>query len=136
MIYFMQKLILKLSLHIDSDILITGEWCQTVLEDFNVQTEGFMQIRDHSNAMHAFRGRGIQYYLGFHKGSTTCKGHIRLTDCHYLSSLLGSKILGGYYLGCPMTSAMKDALFHIFRKGIYGDTDTDGNDTPLVVRKV
>ena len=83
--------------------------------DYNIRTEGSIPVVDDADRMRWFKGRGVQYYLGFHKGSTTCKGHVRLTDCHYLSALYGSKIMGAYYLGCPMTGAMKDALYHIFR---------------------
>lgn len=42
---------------IDS-LIITGEWCHGVLEDYNITK---------------FNGKAIQYYLGFHQFSDTCR---------------------------------------------------------------
>jgi hypothetical protein len=59
---------------------------------------------------HLFRGRGLQYYLGFHHSASSCAGHVRVTDCHHLSASLGERLLGGYFLGCPMTEHIQASV--------------------------
>ena len=56
------------------------------------------------------RGRGVQYHLGFHHANDLCSGFITVTDSHYLHVALESRILSGYFLGCPMTDAIYKAL--------------------------
>jgi hypothetical protein len=80
--------------------LYTGEWCYGVLEYFN--------------ASH-FKGRGVQYHLGFHQASGLCRGRVTMADSHFLTVMLERRVLGGYYLGCPMTHNMRDALLNLTR---------------------
>ena len=79
----------------DTAIVISGEWCHEVL-------------KDHGLAYH--RGRGVQYHLGFHHYRDMCAGHVAFTDSHYLHSYLAERILGGYYLSCPMSHTVESEL--------------------------
>jgi hypothetical protein len=36
-----------------------------------------------------------------------CAGHVAVTDSHYLHSYLGARVLGGYYLSCPMSETVE-----------------------------
>ena len=42
----------------EDDIVVTGEWCKGVLEDYGVRN---------------FSGRGVQYHLGFHHWNDLCR---------------------------------------------------------------
>lgn len=83
-----------------NDIVITGEWCNGVLEE-------------HGPGPASFTGRGIQYHLGFHHLSDLCHGHVTVTDSHQLKALLSSRILSGYFLGCPMVDMMRELFTHL-----------------------
>lgn len=72
----------------NSNLVITGEWCHEILDDYNVSN---------------FSGQGVQYFLGFHHANDFCRGHIAIADSHYISVDLGIQVLGAYYLGCAMT---------------------------------
>jgi len=72
----------------NSNLVITGEWCHEILDDYNVSN---------------FAGQGIQYFLGFHHANDYCRGHIAIADSQYISVDLGIQVLGAYYLGCAMT---------------------------------
>ena len=76
-------------------VVVTGEWCHEVLED-------------HGIANGHFRGRGIQYHLGFHYDNDICSGHIAMTDSQYLATYLHTRVLNAYFLGCPMTKKVTD----------------------------
>lgn len=78
-----------------TDIVITGEWCNEVYSSFTNSS---------------FNGRGVQYFLGFHHGRDFCPGRIVVADSHYLSYLLGSRLLHAYYLGCPMAENIEVRL--------------------------
>lgn len=109
-----------MSVCLDRDVIITGEWCNAVMADFHiyptVSTIGMgAGAADASSKHHLFRGRGLQYYLGFHHSSSSCAGHVRVTDCHYLSASLGDRVLGGYFLGCPMTAQIQRSVLDILQ---------------------
>lgn len=42
----------------ESDLVITGEWCSGVLDEYGIKS---------------FAGRGIQYHLGFHHFNDMCR---------------------------------------------------------------
>ncbi len=46
--------------------MISGEWCHEVLQDF-------FQSSKSSVMSGSFAGRGVQYHLGFHHWSDTCR---------------------------------------------------------------
>jgi len=78
----------------DNSLVITGEWCHEILDDFNVSK---------------FAGRGIQYFLGFHHSNDYCRGHVAMADSHYIAVDLDDHYLGAYYLGCAMTPHFEKA---------------------------
>ncbi len=51
----------------DDTIAITGEWCHEVMDDYLNMPEGYVKYP------YQFRGRGVQYYLGFHHGRDSCR---------------------------------------------------------------
>ena len=80
---------------------------------------------------------GIQHHLGFHHANSHCSGHIKLADCHYLSSSLNEKVLGSYYLGCPMTEGIKSALTQLFSSfPPYSNIDSTVNKGVTKVRQL
>jgi hypothetical protein len=50
----------------DSDLMITGEWCNGVKADYNLT---------------GFKGRGLQYQLGFHHHSDLCRYCTPIDGC-------------------------------------------------------
>lgn len=74
---------------LDNDIVITGEWCGAVLRDFNITTDPhrygvdvvktrrelvqFNASGQTGNSLFHYRGRGMQYHLGFHHASNFCR---------------------------------------------------------------
>ena len=83
------------TLYVDNDIVITGEWCGAVLNDFNISTDvhkfglnvmnsrntrNFKKIEESDRfadrtdkTFFHYKGRGIQYHLGFHHASNFCR---------------------------------------------------------------
>jgi len=105
----------------DRDVIITGEWCGAVMADFRLfPSEATAAGAPGDSLRHLFRGRGLQYYLGFHHSSSTCAGHVRVADCHHLSAGLGERLLGGYFLGCPMTSQIQASVRDTLQAGAAG----------------
>jgi hypothetical protein len=43
------------------------------------------------------------------------RGHVTVTDSHFLRATLGRRILGGFYLGCEMVPAVKDMFTAILQ---------------------
>ena len=114
----------------EEQLLITGEWCRGVLEEYGVSVDN--SSLDGSGGPGGPRGqghgRGLQYHLGFHHHGGRCKGHVAMADSHYLHSLLGPRALGAYFLGCPMTDRILEAYQQhlIRRQGAL--REHDGND--------
>jgi hypothetical protein len=61
-----------------------------------------------------------------------CRGHVPVSDSHYLHAALGSKVLGAYYLGCPMRHTIKEA----FKQLIHGYKTIDFIPSDTYVTKV
>jgi hypothetical protein len=71
----------------DDTIAITGEWCHEVMDDYlnalsaprrrgNSEGNGVSPYHYHlpyAKYPYQFRGRGVQYYLGFHHGRDACR---------------------------------------------------------------
>lgn len=87
----------------DSDIAITGEWCQEVMNEYLV--DPFPE-----NEKKFFYGRGIQYYLGFHHARHYCRGWIPTSDSHYINQLLGIRKMHAFFLGCPMSEPISNRI--------------------------
>ncbi len=50
---------------VGEEVVFSGEWCREVLDDFlSSSTSGQKGV---------FAGRGVQYHLGFHHYSDTCR---------------------------------------------------------------
>lgn len=68
-----------LPLLVDSDIAITGEWCQPVLDEYLRHSEFAgdvaLEVESLSDIFEPrkFYGRGVQYFLGFHHGRDECR---------------------------------------------------------------
>ena len=63
-------------------------------------------------------------------------GHVTMADSHFLYSMLQQRIVGGYYLGCPMSDAVMaefTSLLHQLHAST-GDTFEDFKDR--IIRKV
>ncbi len=105
--------------------MITGEWCQEVMDDYLRYPEALyayptehlrstMEVKaekDLESYYHKeFAGRGVQYYLGFHHGRHQCRGWIATTDSHYLYSTLGTRGMSAYFLGCPMSEYIEESI--------------------------
>eukprot|EP01036_Dinobryon_divergens_P025569 gene25567-34130_t len=84
----------------DQDIAVTGEWCNEVLA-------AYLAL---GNASKPFEGRGVQYFLGFHHAGDRCKGWISVGDSHFITKLMSERVLGAYYLGCPMTELFQKSF--------------------------
>jgi hypothetical protein len=125
------------------DVAVTGEWCHEVIEDYlgqdgvGVDAHGVnatataedsfishLQADTSRDRPSLFMGRGVQYQLGFHHYSDQCRGHITVTDSHYLQVLLGERILGAYYLGCAMTERFKRSHYELLRR--HASTNSSG----------
>eukprot|EP01034_Spumella_vulgaris_P026529 gene26529-33122_t len=83
-----------------------------------------------SRDKYAFLGRGVQYYLGFHHNDDSCRGRPAIGNGHYINQLIGRRLLGAYYLGCPMTHRMKSAY-----REILSTLDTHGDETVHVEKE-
>jgi hypothetical protein len=128
------------------DVAVTGEWCHEVIEDYLGQDQDGLGENATSREEGAtedsfirhlradtsrdrpslFMGRGVQYQLGFHHHSDQCRGHVTVTDSHYLQVLLGERILGVYYLGCAMTERFKGSLYELLRRHASADPSASG----------
>jgi len=109
---FLIKLLCGYWYNIETSIVVAGEWCHGALEDYGIRY---------------FKGRAVQYHLGFHHMDDTCRyvfplnsrkegtnrkkmmhrGHVTVTHSHYYHKSLSHRILGAYYLACPMTNEIK-----------------------------
>lgn len=63
-------------------LVITGEWCAGVLDEYGVR----------------HFGRGLQYHLGFHHNSGRCRGHAAMADSQFLAAQLGPRSLSAFYV--------------------------------------
>jgi hypothetical protein len=108
-------------------LMITGEWCNGVKADYNLT---------------GFKGRGLQYQLGFHHHSDMCRystrienmnvhttnmfhrGHVTIADSHFLTVQFEERTLGAYYFGCPMTNYTKNAFLDHINVQNHGDKHT------------
>jgi hypothetical protein len=126
------------------DVAVTGEWCHEVIEDYlgqdqdglgenaTARKEGatedsfirHLRADTSRDRPSLFMGRGVQYQLGFHHHSDQCRGHVTVTDSHYLQVLLGERILGAYYLGCAMTERFKRSHYELLRR--HASTNSSG----------
>ena len=98
-----------------SAILVTGEWCHEVLRDYRVGR---------------WRGRAVQYHLGFHHHDV-CRGHVALASSHYLTALLGGRVMGGYFLGAPLTGTFKTSVARLLHQAaVRAKTDKSFFEAP------
>ncbi len=117
----------------DSDLVVTGEWCNGVMKDFNIHPD---QDNDHDNAKGVFLGRGVQYQLGFHHHNDLCAGFVSVAHSHYLAVGSQQRTLGAYFLGCEMSPLVAASLHrHHSHTDTHTDTDTD-TDTDGLIMKV
>ncbi len=48
----------------------------------------------------------------------THRGHVTVTHSHYYKQSLAHRILGVYYLGCPMTEYIRDKHSYLLRQAL------------------
>lgn len=101
-----------LSLHtlrtlIESSLIITGEWCHEVFAEYALNTDASAvpvspdQVDRKTIEQVGFKGRGVQYYLGFHHGPDSCRyGNATLMTAHVVPK--NSMIL--FFLICILTT--------------------------------
>lgn len=64
---------------IESSLIITGEWCHEVFAEYALNTDATVvpvspdQVDRKTIEQVGFKGRGVQYYLGFHHGPDSCR---------------------------------------------------------------
>lgn len=101
---------------IGNEVIVTGEWCLGVMGDHGIANSfrgrGVQYHLGMTRILYIFTGhididiRCINYMflytthaVGFHQASGKCRGHVPVTDSHFLQASLGHRILGAYYLG-------------------------------------
>eukprot|EP01031_Cornospumella_fuschlensis_P034589 gene34589-41885_t len=97
----------------ENSLVITGEWCDQVMASYGVEvinTTTHTPLSRQEVHKYQFKGRGVQYFLGFHPGRHFCRGFIPLANSHYVHHTSTSKSLSAYYLGCPMTELIEEGL--------------------------
>lgn len=56
-----------------NQVVITGEWCREVLDEYmNPSDEASTLVDGTAPPKTEFLGRGLQYYLGFHHNDDAC----------------------------------------------------------------
>eukprot|EP01038_Epipyxis_sp_PR26KG_P008992 gene8992-12130_t len=107
----------------DYQIVVTGEWCHEVLHEYMYMYPSEPDNYSESKLNVDFKGRGIQYYLGFHHSRDYCRGRVAMADSHFIAQLISNQLIGGYYLGCPMTDLIKTSFLNHFQNNaiIYDD---------------
>ena len=96
-----------------TSIVVTGEWCGAVLEEYGLDPG-------------RHRGRSVQYHLGFHFDNP-CRSAVAVAASHYLTSLLGSRVLGGYFLSAPMHHGVRDAFVELLLKARLLDSSSSSS---------
>lgn len=84
-----------------------------------------------------FETISIPYLSGFIIVSVLneCRGHIVVSDDHHLHTSLGNKIMGNYFIGCPMTESIKKAFVEMMMDQQFVNTDSASIAHRISVRK-